>query len=291
LKQLDTTFASTQRAIARLHHEKAKMALARGDLEAVGIELQAAKDRMKKAAAWTGDHVDPALIESSDRAAAVADRLIQGTAQRSAELRKTLLDLETQLDRLDTIAEAEGARGLFLGEAQFYMKQAEAAFEKRDTKGASDNMRKAAACMALESFGSYADAKGALEAEIEGLEQAGKEVEEGALKSRNKLRQRFARAQYALARAHHLQASDYHAQYYYGRALSSLSAAVLSIEHSAEWTGRKMKNSSEKTMQRIKSMSKRMREGGRVSPEEMSTAIQELKKVVTKMNSVVANNG
>jgi len=55
LARLDTTFAATQRAIARLHLEKAKEAYAHGKMRTAGVELHAAKESLGRAAVWTGE--------------------------------------------------------------------------------------------------------------------------------------------------------------------------------------------------------------------------------------------
>ncbi len=283
--RLDRVFAWTQRSIARLHHEKAKRAYARGDLEAVGIELLAAKTSLIKAAAWTGDQADPALIESTEKAGVLASRLLQSTEHRPAGMRNVLLDFGAQVDRMDLRAESEAARGLFSGEAQSYMKQGEAALVKRDVGEAAAYLRKAASCMALETLGTHTDVKPMLEKEIGGLEQAAKDVENGTLKSPKRLRLYFAKAQNALAKAHHMEAARNLDRHAYERAVTSLQAAVRGIEGSAEWKGKEMKNSSGKALQRVKELSRRVREGDRVSPEEISAAITDLKRLVAKSDS------
>ena len=154
LERLDTTFAATQRGIARLHQEKAEEAYAQGELRAAGVELQAAKDMLGSAAVWTGDHVDPALIDCSEGAGEAAKRLIEGSDAAPADTLRALSDLRAQIARLDRKAEAEDAWGMFLGETQSYLKQAQKRFENRDMKGASGSMRRAGACMTLEAFGS-----------------------------------------------------------------------------------------------------------------------------------------
>jgi tetratricopeptide (TPR) repeat protein len=198
-------------------------------------------------------------------------------------------DLRAQLDRLDKKAEAEDAWGLFLGETQVYLKQARESFRSRDMAGAAGDMRKAGACMELEGFGSSGDAKGLLERQIEALEKAAKDVESGSLKSAKRLGRRFAGAQYALARVHYMQADRYYAQNYYRRAVTALQATVTDLERSASWAGKDMKSSSIRVVKQIKDMSRKNREGLRVSPEEISKAISELKKAISRLETLVAD--
>lgn len=289
LEGLDTTFAATERVIARLHQEKAEEAYAQGELRTAGVELRAAKDSLGRSAVWTGDHMDPALIDCTDRAGEVAMRLIERADWAPANTRKALSDLGAQIDRLDRKAEAEDAWGLFLGETQFYLKEAQDMFKGRDMKGAAANMRRAGACMVLEAFGSSGDAKRFLEKEIQALRKAAEEVENGSLTSAKKIRRRFSMAQYALARVHHMQAERCHAQHYYPRSVTALRATVTDLERTASWAGKGMKKSSIRVMEQAKDMSRRMREGRHVSPEEISAVISDLKKAIGRLDTLAVS--
>lgn len=290
LGRMDATFAATHRAIARLHQEKARKAYARGELRVAGVELQAAKDNVRRAAVWTGDHVDPAVIDCTERAGHAAGRLMEeGGADRApVETRKALSDLRAQIDRLDRKAEAEEAWGMFVDETEFYLKQARSRLESRDARDAAANMRRAAACMSLESFGAFGDAKHVLEKEIQALRKAAGEVENGSLTSLKRLGQRFAGAQYALAKVHHRKAGRYHAQHYYNRAVTALRATVTDLERAVSWAGKSMKKSSVRYMTQVKEMSKKMREGRRVSAEEISTALLELNRAIAVLDYLAA---
>ena len=289
LARLDASFATTERAVARLHYEKAKEAYARGDLRAAGVELQAAGDSLGRAAAWTGDHVYPPLMQCLDRAGNDGKRLLEGSDRSPGATRKTLSALGAQIDRLDKKAEVEDTRALFAGETEFYLKEAWRRFEKRDWQGAAGSIRGAGACMAVEAFGSLGDAQGVLEKEIEALSKTAEKVETGSWTSANKLQRRFASAQYALARVHHIRATRYDAQHYYKRALSALSAAVADLERAVAWAGKDLTNSSARVAEDIKEMSKKMREGRDVSPEEISVAVSKLKKVVERLDDLSAS--
>ena len=290
LGHLDTTFAATHRAIARLHHEKARKAYAREELRVAGVELQAAKEKLRSAAVWTGDHVDPVLIDCTERAGHAAKRLMEeeGADRTPVETRKALSDLGAEIDRLDKKAEAEEAWGMFVDETEFYLQQARARFEKRDAGGTAANMRRAAACMTLESFGSIGDEELVLEKEIQALRNAAGEVENGSLTSLSRLERSFAGAHYALARTHHMKAGRYHSQHYYKRAVTALRASVTDLKRAASWAGKNMKASSVRRMTEIKEMSTKMREGRRVGPKEISNAISELKKAILLLENVEA---
>lgn len=282
LERLDTTFATTQRAIARLHQDKATEALEQGKQLAAATELQGGRESLGRAAMWTGDQVDPALIDWSERAGEAVKRLTEGMDKDPEATRRALSDLGTQLDRLDRKAEEEDVWGLFLGETQFYLKQAEERFENRDMKGAAGNMRRASACMALEAFGYSGEDKRILDKEIRALEKAGGEVEKGSLKSPAGLRRHFAAALYALAEVHYSQAGRYAAQRYYKRAVIALGATVTDLERSVSWSRKRMKKDSIRAVGQVKDMSRRMREGLPVSPKEISTAISALEKTIDR---------
>jgi len=289
LARLDEAFAATQRAIARLHYEKAKEAYARGELGAAGVELQAAKESLGRAAAWTGDHVYPPLIDCLDRAGKDGKRLMTGSDRSPGVTRKTLSDLGVQINRLDMKAEVEDMRGQFAGETEFYLKEAKSRFENRDRQGAAGSIRRAGACMAVEAFGAFGDAQGVLEKEIEALGETANKVETGSLTSSNRLERRFASAQYALARVHHIRASRYDSQHYYRRAVAALGAAVADLERAVSWAGKDMSNSSARVAEGVKEMSKRMREGRGVSPEEISAAVSNLKKTIERLDGLSAS--
>ena len=289
LARLDTSFAATERAVARLHYEKAKQAYAKGALGTTGVELQGARDSLGRAAAWTGDHVYLPLMHCLDRAGNDGKRLLAGSDRSPGETRKTLSDLGAQIDRLDKKAELEDTRGLFAGETDVYLQEALRRFKNRDRQGAAGNMRRAGACMAVEAFGSIGDAQGVLESEIEALRKTAQEVEKGSLTSPNKLRRRFASAQYALARVHHIRASRYNSQHYDKRAVSALSAAVANLERAVSWAGKEMKNSSARVVKDVRDMSKRMREDLSVEPDEISTAVSNLSKAIERLNGLAAS--
>jgi hypothetical protein len=289
LARLDTTFAATQRAIARLHHEKAKEAYAQGRLGTAGVDLQAAKDSLGRSAVWTGDHADPAFIDCLDRAGEAAKRLMEGSDRAPATTRKTVSDLGAQLDRLDKKVEVEDVRGLFADETEFYMKQAQGSFEDRDRRSAAADIRRAGACMAVEAYGSFGDAARVLEKEIDALRKTAEEVENGSLTSSNKLQRRFASAQYALARVHHFRASRHDAQHYYRRTIAALGATVKALERAVSWAGNGMNNSSARVVKDVKDMSRRMLEDLSVKPEEISVAVSDLKKTIERLDDLSAS--
>jgi hypothetical protein len=286
LARLDTTFAATQRAIARLHHEKATAAYARGQPRSAGVELQAAKESLGKAAVWTGDHVYPPLMDCLDKVESNAQRLMAGLDSSSVATRRTLSELGAQIDRLDRKAELEDTRGVFSGETNFYLKEAQGRVEKSDRQGGAGSIRRASACMAVEAFGSFGEAQGLLEEEIDALRKTADKLEKGSLTSLGKLEQRFASAQYALARAHHIRASRYDSQHYYKRAVAALGAAVTDLERAASWAGKGIKNSSARVMRDVKDMSTRMREGLSVKPEEISAAVSGLQKAIERLDDL-----
>jgi len=289
LAALDAAFAATQRAVARLHYEKAKEAYASRDLRAAGVELQAARDSLGRAAAWTGDHVYPPLIDCLDRAGNDCRRLMAGSDRSPGATRKTLSDLGLQISRLDMKAEVEDMRGLFAGETEFYLKEAKSRFQDRDRQGAAGSIRRAGACMAVEAFGALGDAQGVLEKEIEALGETADKVEAGSLTSYNRLERRFASAQYALARVHYIRASRYDSQHYYRRAVAALGEAVADLERAVSWAGKDMSTSSARVAEGVKDMSKRMREGRSVSPEEISAAVSNLKKAIERLDYLSAS--
>ena len=85
-----------------------------------------------------------------------------------------------------------------------------------------------------------------------------------------------------------MQADRYLAQNYYRRAVTALGAAVADLERAVSWAGKSMTKNSVRTVERVQKMSKRMREGLRVSPEEISAAISELKKPIARHEALAA---
>jgi hypothetical protein len=289
LAQLDKIFAATQRAIARLHCEKAKEAYATGALRAAGAELQAAKESLGRAAVWTGDHVYPPLMQCLDRAEEDGKRLMEGADASPHFTKHTLAALGAQIDRLDKKAELDDARDKFSGETEFYLKEARRKFEARDRQGAAEDIGRARGCMGVETFTALEEAKVILDKEIVALEKTAEEVKNGSLTSLGRLERRFSSAQYALARAHHIRASRYDSQHYYKRAVAALAAAVTDLERAVAWTGKGMKNSAARVVKDVRDMSKRMREGLSVKPEEISAAVSDLKKVLERQSALSAS--
>jgi hypothetical protein len=206
-----------------------------------------------------------------------------------AATRKTLSELGAQLDRLDKKAQVEDTRGLFAGETEFYLKQAQSSLEKGDRQGTAGNLRRAAGCMAVEAFGSYGDAERFLEEEIKALGKTAKAVEDGSLTSPKKLKRRFGSAQYALARVYCIRASRYDEQHYYKRTIAALSAAITDLERALSWVGKSMKSSSARVAGDIEDMSRRMREGLSVKPEEISAAVSDLKTAIEKQKDLAVS--
>jgi hypothetical protein len=286
LARLDGTYAATQRAMARLHLEKAKRAHAKGEPRISGVELQAARDSLGKAAVWTGDHMDPSLIDCLGRAESNGRRLMAGDRFVPALTTKTLADFGEQIGRLDRKAELEDARGLFVGETEFYFKEAQKSIEKRDMKRAAGDVRRAGACMAVEALGSSGDAEHLLAKETEALRQTADKVEDGSLTSSRKLQRCFASAQYALARVHYIKAVHYNEQHYYKKVLGALGFAVMNLEHAVAWADKDMANSSVRVVKDVKDMSTRIREGLSVKPEEISAAVSDLKTAIERQSDL-----
>jgi hypothetical protein len=284
LARLDATYAAAQRAMARLHLEKAKQAHAQKELRTAGVELRAAEDSLSKAAVWTGDHVYPPLMDCLDRAENDARRLTTGEERSPSATRKTLAVFGVQIDRLDRKAEVEEVKGLFVGETQFYLKRAQDRFENRVMTGAAEDMRRAAACMAVEAIGTFGETELLLGKEIEALRRTAAETENGSFSSSKKLQRRFASAHYALARVHCLRAGRYDAQQYYKRTVTTLGVAVMHLESAVAWAGKGMNNSSTRVSNEVKDMARKMREGLSVKPEEISAAVSDLKKTIERLD-------
>jgi hypothetical protein len=213
-----------------------------------------------------------------------------GADPSPAVTRNNLAAFGEQIDRLDRKAEVEDARGLFVGETEFYLKQAQSKFENRDWQGTAGDLRRASACMAVEAIGSFGDAKDVLEKEIEALRQTAEKVNNGSLTSSKKLQRRFASAQYALARVHWMKASRYDAQHYYKKTVTALGTAVMHLECAVVWAGVGMNNSSARVAKDIKEMSRKMREGLSVKPEEISSAVSDLKKAIERLHDLSAGS-
>lgn len=88
-----------------------------------------------------------------------------------------------------------------------HLGQARAAFEKKDSQTAADEIFKAVGFLRLEKSRATGEAKTGLENAVTDLEKLAREVREGKITSSSSLDQAFMRAYHALGRHHYLRAS------------------------------------------------------------------------------------
>jgi hypothetical protein len=158
----------------------------------------------------------------------------------------------TSLNKLDSIfAEANRAdiehRFLVIDEEAWvpyveqpdnHFRQARSDFLNKDYKAAAAEIRKGVAFVNLEAARATADGKAALHSSAKELDKLATGIEKGSVKDVKVGDNAIARADYALASAHYLNASESWARKRYDNTGYELNAAAQDLENGASWVGR-----------------------------------------------------
>jgi hypothetical protein len=140
----------------------------------------------------------------------------------------------------DSIIVGEDIIIVFADEPQHHYMNAFENFLKRDWEGASFEIRKGAAFIKMEAARATADAKKRLMASAQMLEKLAGDIKKGVVRSAKDLQDVFAKAEYTVAKHHHLKAAEAWGEKRIKKTGQELNAALISLENGFTWAGKKL---------------------------------------------------
>ena len=99
-KDMETSFASANHALALAHRARAAESWARKSYDQVGYELKAAAQGLESGAAWAGNEAKAADSGASADARAIGDKLASGGVWAKDEIAKGFESLGSGLNKL-----------------------------------------------------------------------------------------------------------------------------------------------------------------------------------------------
>ncbi|QSQ23511.1 hypothetical protein JY651_00560 [Pyxidicoccus parkwayensis] len=153
-----------------------------------------------------------------------------------------------------------------------YLTRAQSRFSS-DKKGAAQDLRKAAASIALSAGRARGEAKSGLEDAARGLRDVAKGVEDGSVKSASELKQSLASASHAVANAHYFAAQAAWERNEAARAGHELASAGEYLEHSAKWTGTEAEKAVRTSVRDARTLSGDLIRGAEVAPDKVGAGI------------------
>jgi hypothetical protein len=134
-------------------------------------------------------------------------------------------------------------------------------FLKGDFSNAAAEIRQAASFLKSESVEAAGEAKQGLIHSAQDLDKLADGVEKKAISSENELDERFARAEYALARYYHSKASEAWARKEVAQAGRYLKTAGMQLEDALAWAGGHIDEKSKEAIRKAKDAGERLEKG------------------------------
>ena len=169
------------------------------------------------------------------------------------------------------VAQAPGDAG---GEPDRSMTAAHESFVKKDAKKASEQIHKAAGYVKQESDKVTKSAKEAMQKAGDELDKLGDGVKNGTVKSEAELKKTFAKVDQQMADCWHKTAAESKKS---GKdATADLARAGTSLENAAKWSGNKLKEGTQSSVDAIKKAGKATGKGVKTGAEEVGKWFQHL---------------
>jgi flagellar biosynthesis GTPase FlhF len=163
-------------------------------------------------------------------------------------------------------------------EKQFH--NARESFLKKDFHDAASEIRSAAAFLDKEEAKAAGESKRDLAGSAQDLRRLAETVEKKAVKSEKELDESFARAEYALARQYHTEASESWAKKEASQAGVRLKAAAGHLENALAWAGSRMEEKSSKVVRDAKDVAEKMEKGVGVAEFDVDKSLDAVKKEI-----------
>ena len=215
----------------------------------------------------------------------LADRLDGGTTIPIAQVDAVL----SEAYRADTERNSlvVGRWTAYADEPDRHFWLADENFLERNYRGAAAEIRKGAAFLDLEAHRATARGRAVLAASAADLEQLAVSVEHGSVEAPQILEIGFARANRALALAHHLNASEAWTSKEARRAGHELRAAASDVEHAIDWTGRDLDAGASDTVRAVGKVAGKLIQDGGYADEDVGNASTAVGRKVEQLGTRV----
>lgn len=160
-------------------------------------------------------------------------------------------------------------------------------FLKKNYTAAAADIRKAVAFLKLDVAGATGEGKKALTDSVNELEKLADDTEKGKVASAKALEQAFSRADYALAKAYHVKASESWVKKATKEVGHSLKTAADNLEYGLAWAGRKAEAGGKAAIKDARLVAGKLIEGMGWVPDEVGKGIEFIGKEVEKFGKQV----
>jgi hypothetical protein len=172
-------------------------------------------------------------------------------------------------------------------EHEHYFKKAHQAFLKKNNKTTAADIRKAVAFLKLDAAVAAGEGKKALSDSVNELEKLADDTEKGKVASAKVLEQAFSRADYALAKAYQLKASESWVKKATREVGHSLKTAADNLEYGLAWAGHKAEAGGKAAIKDARLVAGKLIEGMGWVPDEVGKGIEFIGKEVEKFGKQV----
>jgi hypothetical protein len=172
-------------------------------------------------------------------------------------------------------------------EHENYFQKAHQAVLKKNYKAAAADIRKAVAFLKLDAAVAAGEAKKALTDSVNELEKLADDMGKGGVTSAKALEQAFARADYALAKAYHLKASESWVKKATKEVGHSLKTAADNLEYGLAWASHKAEAGGKTAIRDARLVAGKLIEGTGWVPDEVGKGIEFIGKEVEKFGKQV----
>ncbi len=167
-------------------------------------------------------------------------------------------------------------------QAERHFKKAHEYFLEKNWEAAAAEIRKAAALLKQKAAVAASEGRKDLTASARGLEELADRVRKGAVNSVQELDDAFARAHYALARYHNLNAAESWARKATGNAGRELKAAAADLKRGLAWAGHKAETGTETAMKNARRLGEELIKGAHQASGTVGRTIQNLGTEIEK---------
>jgi len=172
-----------------------------------------------------------------------------------------------------------------------HFKMASRYFAKGDRNQAAAQIRVGAAMVKLEAGRHDATNKTGLDDAAKHLDDVAAGVSSGSVKSAKDLNDAFARADMALARHYHEMAKESEAQNEHGSTGYWLQGTADSLEDSAHWSGRKLAEAGNASVNGARSLGLKLESGTQWTADEVKKSVSDLGNEIDSLDGHASNTG
>jgi hypothetical protein len=158
--------------------------------------------------------------------------------------------------------------------------KARMSFLKKDFHHAASEIRSAAAFLKKEETRAAGESKRDLAGSAQDLRKLAERVDKKTVKSESELNESFARAEYALARQYHIEASESWAKKETSKTGVRLKAAAGHLDNALVWAGGQIEEKSNKAIRDAKDVGEKMEKGVDMAASDVDKALDAVKKEI-----------